>query len=149
MASRYEGWARIDCWKPNRRAGGIFKIQEALSRVAIARTLALPTPLDRDDKDDVHRADPEADKRILAQLESGTKALQMTSKGQHRRACSQRRLCSGRSSNQLISPYFGKRRCCSYLNRVHTKPPQSQVDSEESLVPGLSSIWWKLLSHIQ
>lgn len=42
--------------------------------------LALPTPLDHGD-DGEHRADPEADKRTLAQLESGTKALQMTSKG--------------------------------------------------------------------
>lgn len=38
--------------------------------------LALPTPLDHDDEDDEHSADPEADKRILAQLESGPKAPQ-------------------------------------------------------------------------
>lgn len=43
--------------------------------------LALPTTLDHGDEGDEHRADPEADKRTLAQLEHGTKALQMTSKG--------------------------------------------------------------------
>lgn len=56
-------------------------------------------------------ADPEADNRILAQLESGTKAQQMTSMGQHKTACSQRWLYSGHRSNQLI--LLWKRSCCS------------------------------------
>lgn len=107
MASRYEGWARTELLETQSRSRGSFKIQKALCRVAIAHTLALPTPLHRDDKNDEHRAGPEAD-RILAQLASGTKALQMTSKGQHRGPCSQRWLCSGHSSHQLISFDFRK-----------------------------------------
>lgn len=54
MDSRYEGWTRTELLETQSRSRGSFKIQEALSRAAIARTLALPTPLHRDDKDDEH-----------------------------------------------------------------------------------------------
>lgn len=68
-----------------RRASREF--QEALSRAAAAALPALPARLDRGNEDNEPRADPGADGKILAQLESGTyrkpcrtKALQMTSR---------------------------------------------------------------------
>lgn len=76
MASRPEGMGKDRTAKKKKKTiteQGEF--QEALSRAATACLLALPTPLDQDDEDNEHRADPEADKRILVQLESGPKAL--------------------------------------------------------------------------
>lgn len=114
----------------------------ALSRVA---TLALPTLLDHDDEGDgEHGANPEADKRILAQLESGTKALQMTSMGQHKTACSQRWLYSGHSSNQIL--LWEKELLQLTESHAHKTSTKS---SGLRRVSCLSSIWWKPLSHIQ
>lgn len=52
-----------------RRASGEF--QEALSRADAAALPALPAPLDHSNEDNEQRADPGADGKILAQLESG------------------------------------------------------------------------------
>lgn len=101
MASRHEGWTRTELLENQSQSRVNFK--RLSPEQLLLALLALPTPLDHDDEDDEHRADPEADKGILAPLESRPKALQMTSRGQHRRACSQRWLCSGHRSNQLIS----------------------------------------------
>lgn len=77
MASRHEGWARTQLLENQSQSRVNFK-RLAPGQLLLA-FLALPTPLEHEDEDDdEHRADPEADKRILAQLESGTKALQMT-----------------------------------------------------------------------
>lgn len=53
-----------------RRASGEF--QEALSRADAAALPAFLAPLDHSNEDNEQRADPGADGKILAQLESGT-----------------------------------------------------------------------------
>lgn len=101
-----------------RRASGEF--QEALSRADAAALPALPAPLDHGNEDNEQRADPGADGKILAQLESGTyrqptqdQALQMTSRWPAQESLQPGVVLQVTAAANRLAFRFGERSCSS------------------------------------
>lgn len=72
MASRREGWARVELLEnqTKHRAGLPENFKSLFPGKLLLALLALPAPLDHDDEDNEQGGDPGRDRKILAQLET-------------------------------------------------------------------------------